>query len=190
MNKLCTRRKFLNTTALAAIGGNCASSGIRSVLAFPATGGQAMDSATKPRVVDVHSHFDPSNPNYLDEFLNMSDELNLTGCMLTLFENRKVVADAAKKHPRQIVPFGYVELDASDAVKQVAELNLLGYRGPGELEFVKKSYNDLSYFPVYELANRYGWMVVGGIIPWSCRARRSGTTHFRTAISTANSAPS
>jgi len=42
----------------------------------------------------------------------------------------------------------------------VEELHSLGFRGLGELEFVKKSYNDPSYFPVYELANRYGWLVL------------------------------
>jgi hypothetical protein len=42
----------------------------------------------------------------------------------------------------------------------VEELHAMGYRGLGELEFVKKPYNDPSYFPVYELANRYGWIVL------------------------------
>jgi predicted TIM-barrel fold metal-dependent hydrolase len=42
----------------------------------------------------------------------------------------------------------------------VEELHSLGFRGLGELEFVKKPYNDPSYFPAYELANRYGWLVL------------------------------
>ena len=32
--------------------------------------------------------------------------------------------------------------------------------GFGELEFVKKPYIDPSYFPVYERANEYGWVVL------------------------------
>jgi predicted TIM-barrel fold metal-dependent hydrolase len=80
--------------------------------------------------------------------------------LLTPFANRKVVAEAAKQHPTQIIPFGFVDLDAPDVVKQVEELHGMGYRGLGELEFVKKPYNDPSYFPVYELANRYGWIVL------------------------------
>jgi uncharacterized protein len=86
--------------------------------------------------------------------------VDLTACLLTPSGNRKVVADAAKEHPRQIVPFGFVDLDDPDVVKQVEELHAMGYRGLGELEFVKKLYNDPSYFPVYELANRYGWIVL------------------------------
>lgn len=112
------------------------------------------------RIVDIHVHFDEKKPNYIDEFLKVSDRLNLTACMLTPFANRKVVAEAAKLHPSKIIPFGFVDLDAPDAVKQVEELHAMGYRGLGELEFVKKPYNDPSYFPVYELANRYGWIVL------------------------------
>jgi len=115
---------------------------------------------TGNRIVDIHVHFDPKNPHYIDDFLRVSDRLNLTACMLTPFANRQVVADAAKKHPTQIIPFGFVDLDAPDVAKQVEELHGMGFRGLGELEFVKKPYIDPSYFPVYELANRYGWIVL------------------------------
>jgi uncharacterized protein len=157
MEKRLTRRNFLNTAAITAA---CALTSARGLLALSEMETQGTVAGAKPRIVDIHTHFDASNPAYLEQFLKMSDELNLTGCMLTPFEYRKVVADAAKKHPRQIVPFGYVDLDAPDVAKQVEELHSLGYRGLGELEFVKKSYNDPSYFPVYELANRYQWLVL------------------------------
>ncbi len=161
MNKTFTRRTFLNTTAkTAVIAATSAVSGVGGICAFSGMEEQAAATGVKSRVVDIHTHFDPGNPNYLNEFLKMSEELNLTGCMLTPFEHRKAVAEAGKKYPRQIVPFGYVDLDAPDVVKQVTELHSLGYRGLGELEFVKKQYNDSSYFPVYELANRYQWVVL------------------------------
>jgi len=120
------------------------------------------DASGRPngRVVDIHVHFDEKNANYIEDFLKVSDRLNLTALMLTPFSSRKVVAEAARKYPKQIIPFGFVDLDAPDVVKQVEELHGLGYRGLGELEFVKKPYNDPSYFPVYELANRYGWIVL------------------------------
>jgi predicted TIM-barrel fold metal-dependent hydrolase len=112
------------------------------------------------RIVDMHVHFDEKNANFISDFLKVSERLNLTACLLTPFANRKVVLDAAKQYPTQIIPFGFVDLDAPDVVKQVEELHAMGYRGLGELEFVKKPYNDPSYFPVYELANRYGWIVL------------------------------
>ncbi|PYX53466.1 MAG: hypothetical protein DMG76_25580 [Acidobacteria bacterium] len=74
--------------------------------------------------------------------------------------HRRVIADAAKQYPTRIIPFGSVDLDAPDVVRQVQELHALGYRGLGELEFVKRAYTDSSYMPVYELANQYGWVVL------------------------------
>ena len=117
-------------------------------------------SSGKGRIVDMHVHFDAKNPNYIEDFLKVSERLNLTALMLTPFENRKVVAEAAKQHPTRIIPFGYVNLDAPDVVRQVEELHSMGFRGLGELEFVKKPYIDPSYFPVYERANEYGWVVL------------------------------
>ena len=51
-------------------------------------------------------------------------------------------------------------MDAPDVLKQVQDFHALGYRGLGELEFVKKPYIDPSYMPVYELANQYSWIVM------------------------------
>jgi uncharacterized protein len=120
------------------------------------------ETADKPagRIIDMHVHFDEKKPAFLDDLLRLADRMNLTACLLTPFAHRRVVADAAKQHPRQIVPFGFVDLDGPEVVRQVEELHSLGFRGLGELEFVKKPYNDPSYFPVYELANRYGWLVL------------------------------
>ena len=161
MSHPLSRRKFLGSAgAAAAIPGcwdllrgaprNAVSLGDRA----------AAPPGTPDRIVDMHVHFEEKNANFISDFLKVSERLNLTACMLTPFANRKVVADAAKQHPTQIIPFGFVDLDAPDVVKQVEELHAMGYRGLGELEFVKKPYNDPSYLPVYELANRYGWIVL------------------------------
>lgn len=161
MNKSFSRRSFLDTTLKgAALSSVSAFAGATSVRALDFGEGESAPGEPGERIVDIHTHFDPDNPKYLDEFLKMSEQLNVTGCMLTPFANRKIVADAAKKYPRQIIPFGYVDLDSPDVAKQVEELHNLGYRGLGELEFVKKRYNDPSYFPVYELANQYNWAIL------------------------------
>jgi uncharacterized protein len=154
-----SRRNFLASTAAAAM-----------LPAAPFRGFATMEQASERekgasgrpngQVVDIHVHFDEKNANYIEDFLKASDRLNLTALMLTPFASCKVVAEAARKYPKQIIPLGFVDLDAPDVAKQVEELHGLGYRGLGELEFVKKPYNDPSYFPVYELANRYGWIVL------------------------------
>jgi len=161
MNNPLSRRKFIGSAGAAAVlpswpallrGG--------PANARPFANGGSDSPAASDRIVDMHVHFDDKSPNFINDLLKVSDRLNLTACVLTPFANRKVVLDAAKQHPAQIIPFGFVDLDAPDVVKQVEEFHALGYRGLGEMEFVKKPYNDPSYFPVYELANRYAWIVL------------------------------
>jgi uncharacterized protein len=157
MGNEVSRRRFLGAAAAAVPG---AWSLAKEVPSHASDADQSASATSKDRIIDMHVHFDEKKPNYISDFLKVSDRLNLTACMLTPFANRKVVVDAAKQHPAQIIPFGFVDLDAPDVVKQVEELHALGFRGLGEMEFVKKPYNDPSYFPVYELANSYGWIVL------------------------------
>lgn len=110
-------------------------------------------------IIDIHVHFDEKNPNFIRDLVTLTERINLTACLLTPYAQRVTVADAAKQYPKHIVPFGFVELDAPDVLEQVKDFHALGYRGLGELEFVKKPYTDPSYMPVYELANQYGWVV-------------------------------
>jgi len=155
-----SRREFLNragSAAVALLANATATPRAKAVLSAAAL---PTSEPVADRIVDIHVHFDEKNPGFIDEFLKVSERLNLTACLLTPYANRRVVADAAKRHPAQIVPVGFVDLDAQDAVQQVKELHDLGYRGLGELEFVKKPYTDPAYMPVYELANEYGWVVL------------------------------
>jgi len=167
MNKIFSqfsRRKFLGAAGATTLLSSARSFGAYASSQHNSSPNSASDgvpaSSGKGRIVDMHVHFDAKNPNYIDDFLKVSERLNLTALMLTPFENRKVVAEASKQHPTSIIPFGYVDLDASDVVQQVEELHSMGFRGLGELEFVKKPYIDPSYFPVYERANDYGWVVL------------------------------
>jgi uncharacterized protein len=159
IEKQLSRRGFLSSASGAAV-----TSSARSLAElYPSAdlfSGETAEDKPAGRIVDMHVHFDEKKPGFLDDLLRLAERMNLTACLLTPFAYRRDVADAAKQHPREIVPFGFVDLDAPDVVRQVEELHSLGFRGLGELEFVKKPYNDPSYFPVYELVNRYGWLVL------------------------------
>ena len=154
-----SRRKFLGAASTVAVSSLSSSASAKTALATT-TGQTPEASPTAERIVDMHVHFDVTVPSFVSDLLKICGSLNLTACVLTPFSSRKIVAEAARQHPSQIVPFGYLDLDAPDVVQQVEEFHALGYRGLGELEFVKKPFNDPSYFPVYELANRYAWIVL------------------------------
>jgi len=161
MKNLLSRRTFFGTAGMAgAIGLRWRSFNESITSAFGSSATELVAPPPAGQIVDMHVHFRPGEPDFLDTFLKLSDRLNLAGCILTPFEHRKQVAEAAKKHPTQIIPFGAVDLDAPDVTKQMAELHDLGYRGLGEISSMKKNCSDPIYFPVYELASRYQWILL------------------------------
>jgi uncharacterized protein len=111
------------------------------------------------RIVDIHVHFDEHNPAYFDDVVKVAEPLNLAACVLTPYRDREATLRAAEKHPQHVIPIGFVDLDDPDAPKQVEDFHRLGYRGLGELEWVKKPFTDPTYMPIYELANGYEWVV-------------------------------
>jgi predicted TIM-barrel fold metal-dependent hydrolase len=159
MKNELSRRSFMTGTLKTAAAATLALSGAEQANSALTPQDPPAASAGAGRVVDIHMHYQ-KKPGFIDDFLRSTEHLNVTGCILTPFENRKEVADAAKKHPTRIIPIGSVLLDAPDVSQQVEELHDLGYRGLGELEFPKKTYIDPSYTKVYELANRYKWVVL------------------------------
>jgi predicted TIM-barrel fold metal-dependent hydrolase len=155
-----SRRSFMTGTIKTAAGAALAISGAeRADAAAIPQDASAASAAGGGRIVDIHLHY-KRTPGFIDDFLRTTEHLNVTACMLTPFEDRKEVAEAAKKHPTRIIPMGSVLLDAPDVTQQIEELHDLGYRGLGELEFPQKTYVDASYMKVYELANRYKWVVL------------------------------
>jgi predicted TIM-barrel fold metal-dependent hydrolase len=128
--------------------------------AVPLPGMPRVDALPKSRIVDMHMHYGSELPNFVDTFLKLSDRLNYTACVLTPFEYRRVIAEAAKKYPKQIIPFGTLALDASDVIEQVKEFHDLGYRGLGEISGMQKNCSDPKYFPIYELASQYKWILM------------------------------
>jgi predicted TIM-barrel fold metal-dependent hydrolase len=119
-----------------------------------------VDAPPKGRIVDMHMHYGYDKPDWLDSFLKLSDRLNYTACVLTPFPYRKAIAEAAKKYPKQIIPFGALELDAPDVLDQVKEFHELGYRGLGEISGMQRNCSDQKYFPIYELASQYKWILM------------------------------
>ena len=161
MTNELSRRSFMTGTIKTAAAASLALSGAVTE-ANSATLRQASAATSaqeRTRIVDIHLHY-KREPGFIDDFLRTTEHLNVTACFLTPFEDRKVVAEAAKNHPTRIIPMGSVLLDAPDVTQQIEELHDLGFRGLGELEFPKKTYVDPSYMKVYELANRYKWVVL------------------------------
>src|SRR6267378_2566683 len=89
MGNLFSRRKFLGTAGAATVIPRLwpLSNAFEYDAIEPGEQKASSDKSTS-RIVDIHVHFDEKKPNYIDDFLKLSDRLNLTACMLTPFANR------------------------------------------------------------------------------------------------------
>ena len=160
MGSRISRRRFLRAAGGAATGMHLRSIGEPASEEFRFDERSTTFANDSDRIVDMHVHFDEKNPNFIHDLMALAERIHLMACVLTPYSHRAVVAEAAKQYPKKIVPFGFVDLDAADVLAQVKDFHALGYRGLGELEFVRKPYIDASYLPVYELANQYGWVLM------------------------------
>jgi len=161
MGARISRRGFLRTAGATAAAIPLEATGSLAIEVFQLAEHTTTASApSNDRIVDIHVHFDENKPNFIQNLVTLAERMNLTACLLTPYVHRAQVAEAAKQYPKHIVPFGFVDLDAPDVLRQVKDFHALGYRGLGELEFVRKPYTDVSYMPVYELAHQYGWVVM------------------------------
>lgn len=161
MKSPLTRRNFFTRASMFAGLGLPWGEFQKSIAATLSTAGPPGAAAPPSgRIVDMHVHYRHHEPDFLDTFLKLAYKMNLTGCLLTPFEHRKIVADAAKQHPTKIIPFGALHLDSPDVTKQMAELHDLGYRGLGEISGMQKNCSDPAYFPVFELASTYKWILM------------------------------
>ena len=132
MRNSVSRRGFLTKAAGAAALANLSSSSLLNALVPQGSA----DSRSDSRIVDCHVHFDDKNTSFIEDLVKVCNRLNRTACLLTPYANRQIVAEAAKRYPAEIIPIGFLDLDAKDVVEQTREFHKLGYRGLGELEFV------------------------------------------------------
>jgi hypothetical protein len=60
-----------------------------------------------------------------------------------------------KEHPDRLIGFGDIKLDDPDVLHQIDRFHAAGFRGLGEITSTLKNYDDRSYWPIYDRANKY-----------------------------------
>jgi predicted TIM-barrel fold metal-dependent hydrolase len=141
-----TRRRFLtgatSATALAGLAG----------LAWlgPEVSGKS-GQAAKPRrfIIDSHHHFDPA-PGYIDRLVKIYRPRRAMACLLTRFPHLEIVRQAAREHPDVVIPYGQINVDDVNAVKEVRQFAAAGFKGI-KMHTPKHNWDDFSYFPIYDV---------------------------------------
>jgi hypothetical protein len=107
-----------------------------------------------PRLIDVHVHYN-GEPGVLEKLLAKLNATDGMAFLLTTPEGFPQASKFIKEHPDRFVGFGDIKLDDPDVLRQVDRFHAAGFRGLGEITSTLKNYDDRSYWPIYDRANKY-----------------------------------
>ncbi len=130
------------------------------VLLLSILGGQALwGQAAMRGLVDAHVHYN-GDRTFLEKMAARLDPFDGTAFILTQPREIPDVVAAIKQHPKRFVGLGSIRLDDPEAVALVDRFHEAGFRGLGELTGPLKNFDDKSYTPIYERAEKYGMIVL------------------------------
>jgi predicted TIM-barrel fold metal-dependent hydrolase len=110
-------------------------------------------------LVDAHVHYN-GDKAFLEKMAARLDPFDGTAFVLTQPKDIPDVTAAIKQHPKRFIGLGSIRLDDPLAVSLVDQFHQSGFRGLGELTGPLKNYDDKSYTPIYERAEKYGMIVL------------------------------
>jgi len=110
-----------------------------------------------PRIVDtlVHYNLYTHDPGFLPKLLAKLDSADAMAILTTTPEDLEEVKAFIKQHPNRLVCQGRLNLDDPVAVDLVDLFHAAGCVGLGEISSPLKNYDDRSYWPIYERAEKY-----------------------------------
>lgn len=157
---MLSRRKFLRTQAAGvalpfALAGSSSHGELRLT---PPSGTPALEPG-QPRVIDCHHHY-TADPAYLEKLVAKLDGIEGMAFLLVEPADLQGAKYLIDHHPHRFVGFGEISLDDPRAVELVDQFHNAGFRGLGELEYPRKNFDDQSYWPVYERAEKYGMVIL------------------------------
>src|SRR5271157_348457 len=112
-----------------------------------------------PRLIDAHVHHN-GDPAFLEKLVARLDSVDGLALLLTAPKDLDSVKTFIAKHPNRIMGMGDISLDDPRALELVDRFHAAGFRGLGELSGPLKNYDDRSYWPIYERAEKYGMIIL------------------------------
>ena len=116
--------------------------------------GPLMAQTTAPHIVDTLVHYN-GDPAFLEKLIAKLDSVDAMGLLSTTPQDLPTVLAAIKQHPRRLMCQGRLNLDDPIALDLVDLFHAAGCVGLGEITSPLKNYDDRSYWPIYERAEKY-----------------------------------
>ncbi len=125
-----------------------------AVLLCVAASRSSFSQIKAPKLVDVHVHFN-GEQNVLPQLLEKLDRVDGLAILLVTPKALPEASRFIQEHPNRFVGFGDVKLDDPNILNEIERFHKAGFRGLGEITSTLKNYDDVSYWPIYELANKF-----------------------------------
>ena len=160
---MLSRRNFLKTQAAGvalpfALAGSAVKAG-SSKESLTLLSSEQDIQAGQPRIIDCHHHYN-SDAAYQERLVAKLERVDGMAFMLTEPPDLQSARNLIARYPHRFVGFGELSLDDPNAVDLVDRFHDAGFRGLGELENPGKNFDDRSYWPVYERAEKYGMILL------------------------------
>jgi uncharacterized protein len=115
--------------------------------------------AAQPRLVDAHVHHN-GDPAFLQKLVSKLEAADGMAFLLTAPKDLDSVKNFMARNPNRLIGFGSIQLDDPRALELIDRFHAAGFRGLGELTGPLKNYDDRSYWPIYERAEKYRMIVL------------------------------
>lgn len=110
--------------------------------------------AGPPKLIDVHVHYN-GEPGVLEKLLVKLNAADGVAILLTTPAALPEAGEFIHQHPDRLIGFGDVKLDDPDVLNEIDRFHQAGFLGLGEITSTLKNYDDRSYWPIYDRAEKY-----------------------------------
>ncbi len=107
-----------------------------------------------PKIVDAHIHYN-GDPAFLEKLAAKLDSVDGLALLITAPKDLAAVKAFIAQHPNRLLGLGEIKLDDPTALDHVDQFHAAGFVGLGEITSPLKNYDDRSYWPIYERAEKY-----------------------------------
>jgi len=115
------------------------------------------------KIIDAHAHY-LDEPHYLENLLEIMEQLGIDKCCLSglgksfYCKTNKDVSKAFKKYPDKIIGSYFIRPGISE-IEEIEEAYKDGFKML-KVTIPTKSYNDKSFFPLWELAEELNFPII------------------------------
>ncbi len=106
--------------------------------------------------IDSHVHYQP-NDEWENSFVEVYSKWNAMACIMVNLEDLDRGLEFAEANPDRVIPYIQLEMDSPTVLEDIQNAYSRGCKGIGELiTHLDKNYDDPSYDPIWELAEKLG----------------------------------